>query len=715
MEELDMFGGPEAPENAPGGQEKMIPREPPEVAEARRQLCARMQDDIKADKKHWQGAFKKMKEDQRFAAGKQWPNQKDDDDRYVANIVLRHIQQRVAAIYGKNPRVVARRRERLLSSVWDGTQQALMEAQQALMMNPTDPGALAIITDAQMTKAQIQMFERVARTLEKLFEYSLDEQAVDFKTMMKATVRRAITTGVGYVKMSFHRAMKMRPEVEARLADYSERLSTVQQLSADLADEQAVPDSAESEQLRLAIQALAQEEQILVREGLIFDYPDSDKIIPDRKCKQLKGFLGCDRVTQEYDLTADEIKRIYEIDVAGAGAHAYSIGPQNDVGEQAVAHLEGRHDKGDSSAQHFFRVWETYSRADGLVYVTCDGYEDFLQEPAQPDSFTERFWPWYPLTFNDVYADDTIFPPSDVRLIRDMQTELNRARQGLREHRRANRPKTAVAAGMLSDEDKAKLQSHPANAVIELEALAPGQAIEQVLQPFKNPPIDPALYDTNPSFEDILRTVGVQEANLGGTSGSTATETSIAESSRMSSLSSNVDELDGMLTEMARNGGQILLSEVTRETVQQVVGEGAVWPEFDRDTVAREIYLEVEAASTGRPNKAAEIQNASQIMPMLMQIPGISPEWVASELIRRMDDRIDLTAAFAQGLPSIQAMNQMAIRQMNGGSGGSPGGAGVDPGGQGAQGAMNAPDTAPPQNNVAARPEGASQDNPVLG
>lgn len=699
------------------GDEKMIPREPPEVAGARRLLCARMKAQVEMDKKHWKSAFKKMRDDMKFAAGKQWPNQKDDDDRYVANIVLRHIQQRVAGIYGKNPRIVARRRERLLSTVWDGTHQALTEAQQMLMQNPMDPGALAIIMDAQQVKAQTTMFDRVAETLEKLFTYSLDEQAVDFKTMMKSTVRRAITTGVGYVKMSFHRAMKMRPEIEARLADYSERLATVQQLASDLADEQSLPDSAEAEQLRLAIQALGQEEQILVREGLVFDYPDSTKIIPDRKCKQLKGFLGCDRVTQEYDLTADEIKRIYNLDVAAGGAHAYVIDAHGDVAQQAVAHMQtSGQNEGAEDAQHLFRVWETYSRVDGLVYVMCDGYKDFLQEPAPPECYTARFWPWYPLTFNDVYAEDTIFPPSDVALIRDMQEELNRARQGLREHRRANRPKTAVAAGMLSDEDKEKLQDHPANAVLELEALQPGQAIDTVLQVLKGPPIDPALYDTSQSFEDILRTVGAQEANLGGTAGATATETSIAESSRMSAMSSNVDELDEMLTELARNGGQILLSEVTRETVQQVVGEGAVWPEFDRDTIAREIYLEVEAASTGRPNKAAEIQNATQIMPLLLQIPGISPEWVGRELIRRMDDRIDLTTAFAAGMPSIQAMNQMMIRQLMGGgmnTGGAP--AGPDPGGQGMNGAMNAPDPAPPQNNVAARPEGANQMNPMLG
>jgi hypothetical protein len=42
------------------------------------------------------------------------------------------------------------------------------------------------------------------------------------------------------------------------------------------------------------------------------------------------------------------------------------------------------------------------------------------------------------------------------------------------------------------------------------------------------------LYETNSEMEDILRIVGRTGSNLGGMSGATATESSIAEGSRMS-------------------------------------------------------------------------------------------------------------------------------------------------------------------------------------
>ena len=63
-------------------------------------------------KKHWKKSFDRMKEDTDFYMGKQWSSN-DNDDRYVANIVQRHVGQRVSALYAKNPKFVAKRRETL--------------------------------------------------------------------------------------------------------------------------------------------------------------------------------------------------------------------------------------------------------------------------------------------------------------------------------------------------------------------------------------------------------------------------------------------------------------------------------------------------------------------------------------------------------------------------------------------------------------------------
>ncbi len=711
---------------------KIMDREDPELSRSREALVKAWSANLKQAKERWKDDFKRMRSDQEFARGKQWPNDPSNSS-YVVNITLRHIQQRVAALYAKNPKAVARRRERLLSTVWDGNSTSLKAAMEATQMAmqaqapQVDPmtGAMmppmpvppelqqaaqmaqAVIQDAAQVHDQIQQLNRISKTLEILYDYNIAEQLHPFKTMMKMMVRRSVTTGVGYVKLGFQRLMEVRPEIEARIADISNQLATMEQLSADIADGEIDHDAAAAEQLRLLVQDLEGQKDHVVREGLIFDYPTSTSIIPDPKCVHLREFLGADWVAQEYMLSADEIKKIYKVDV-GKSFNSYK---RADIGQNveslAAKYMGDSLKDSDSLAQDVACVWEIYNKTDGLVYVVCDGYKDFLREPAAPEIFMERFYPWFAYVTNECDNEKTIFPPSDVTLIRHPQMEINRSREGLREHRVANRPLTVTAQGMLDEDDLAKLQNRPANAVVELNALQPGQKVDDLLQPLRGPGIDPNMYETNGAFEDIMRAVGTQEANLGGTSNSTATESSIAQASMTSSLGSSIDDLNDVLTQLARAAGQILLLNVSKETVTQIVGPGAVWPEMSAQDVAQEIFLEIEANSTGRPNQAEEIQNAEKIVPLLLQIPGINPEFVAKELLRRMGDRFDMEEAFTADLPSIVAMNSAKGLSASGG--------GAAPGAmtQGPQGAGNAQQP-PPMNSQGARPPSGPPQLPTM-
>ena len=86
--------------------------------------------EVKHAKKHWKPAFERMKEDQDFCLGKQW-SKNPKEKRYVANITLREVTQRVSFLYARNPKAVAKRREMILNTVWDGTEQSLQAIQEA--------------------------------------------------------------------------------------------------------------------------------------------------------------------------------------------------------------------------------------------------------------------------------------------------------------------------------------------------------------------------------------------------------------------------------------------------------------------------------------------------------------------------------------------------------------------------------------------------------
>jgi len=171
--------------------------------------------------------------------------------------------------------------------------------------------------------------------------------------------------------------------------------------------------------------------------------------------------------------------------------------------------------------------------------------------------------------------------------------------------------------------------------------------------------VDPGLYETAGLFEDMQRVTGNAEANLGGTGNSSATESTIAETSRQGTLGLDGDDLDEMLTALFRACGTVLLTEMSAEQVKEIVGVGAVWPELSRADVAKEMWLEVKGGSSGRPNQASDAATFERVYPLLVQVPGISPRWLAEKAIRIADDDADLEDAIIDGIPSIIAQNSM--------------------------------------------------------
>ena len=88
-------------EQTPGDDDtkSKVRRGEPQISEERKALVSRWTTAVRADKKHWKPAFDQMRRDQDFAYGKQWNDDNWEDDRYVVNITLRHIQQRTASLY----------------------------------------------------------------------------------------------------------------------------------------------------------------------------------------------------------------------------------------------------------------------------------------------------------------------------------------------------------------------------------------------------------------------------------------------------------------------------------------------------------------------------------------------------------------------------------------------------------------------------------------
>ena len=298
--------------------EDLLERDAPDPPQQRKELVSDWCGKIKRAKKYWGPVYERMKLDQDFAAGYQW-SKEERDDRYTANLTLRIIAQRVAFFYAKNPKFDARRRQRIMNTVWDGDQSTLMALQQSaaqvsqqVAMGVMDPmmaqqaqaTAMPILQDAARVKQQEETLGKIGKTLELLFRSQIESAAHDFKQMMKMTVRRASTTGVGYVKLGFERVMQKKPDIEQRLADISNRLSTLSRLSADLHDDETDPPPGPDGRTATAPDAGSQQPNASRRpRGAHVRLPNVHVDHPRSEAHIVEGVLGqADWVAEEYIL-----------------------------------------------------------------------------------------------------------------------------------------------------------------------------------------------------------------------------------------------------------------------------------------------------------------------------------------------------------------------------------------------------------------------------
>ena len=681
------------------------PAAAPEQSEGDRALVQKKLKIIKADKKHWKPDFDRMRRDMFMVyhgRDKDWSEKK-----YKAYFISRHINQKTASIYAKNPKVVARRKEMLDFAVWDEDPKSLLTAMQVVqqaqmaaqarqlalaevamgaggldapamghnggpplemppdpMQDPAVLNAQAIIQDVQVGMQRRQLIEKFGKTLELLYTNAMRRQTpLDFKSGMKQVVRRASTTAAGYCELGLQRQWGVPKAINNELNDARTRLEYIEKMLREAGDASKPEDLAEQAQLQKTIADLEAKPQICLRAGLTFAWHQSTRIIPDRLCKSFAGFIGARHITIEELLPKSEVEAKYKVDLAD-GYTPYNVKGEKtgyDHGDDAEDEDYGGAFAPDRKADDLVCVYRMYDKVSGLLYVMCEGHSRFLQEPASPDIKVPRFWPIYGLTFNQTESENEVFNPSDATLLRDMQNELNRSREGKREHRAAARPRFVAANGTFDpDKDLPALETGRPFEIILLTG-DPNVDIEKRVKPFPMPGVDPNLYDTNEVMQDAMLTVGAQPAQLGGTSKSTATEAAIADGASSTSDGSAIDDLDAFLTDLARDGAIILQANLTKEDVIREVGPGAVWIEdlgMSYEDIQEEVYLEVEAGSSGKPNQAQEVRNFKELAPLMLQIPGIPPEKLAKEAVRRLDDRLDLNEWFVEGLPAMVAANR---------------------------------------------------------
>lgn len=618
----------------------------PEAEPAVENAVGRWTKRIQAAKRHWKPQFDRMQDNMDFVAGYQWDGQMDmRGHRYVCNMTIQMVNHKVATLYARNPQVAVIRRPRLDFQLWDESQEQLIEmlqrVQQGLMTGVPDVEAEATLRDYQVGRQHQQMVKKVGKTLQYVYQHQIDSQSPEFKEQMKQLVTTTVVCGVGYVRVGYRRERPTAPGAD-RHPGQKERMSAAQDIFRRMEEGELDETAPEVEQLKLLLNSMGYSDEGM-EEGLTFDFPDPTSIIPDPRVTSLAELTGAKWLVQEYILPLDEVNAFFNTQISVTGGVKF--------------YSEGSGD-GEGDGSKCVALWEVMDLSSRNHFFIVDGHKEYVQPPAPMEPQTRRFWPVFALTFNRVVVSSgskkaSPFPPSDVDLVFHSQKEWNRTRHSLRGHRKANAPKYLSRKNLLSVEDKQALQDAEENQILELDSLPSDVEPSKFLQPMAHAPIDPSLYDTRPLEADFMMASRTQAANMGPAQPDvTATVGTIAEQSRQSVAASNVDDLDSLLSRMAEFGGEVVMRLMLLQTVQRIVGAGAVWPQTERELFVNEVYLQVIMASSGRPNKAMEVANFERLAPALLQA-GVNPAFIIREAVRRLDDQLDVAEAMpVPGLPT---------------------------------------------------------------
>jgi hypothetical protein len=665
----------------PGTQEE---HEKQQATESRKALVKDLTAEIRKAREFWNPVFEQMRKDMAFASGDQWDDNEDKmSDKYQVNFVQRELNQEVSSIYAKNPTATCKRKKRLEYQVWDGEAESLAKAKDAIgeaLQSGGQPPveALAIYQDFKKGQERKRTVDRMAETLELIWEHEAEEQSPDFESQMKDLILREKTTAVGFVTVKFRRENESPVVSSATQASVVERLEKILQLSKAVVsdDPNHNKDSATAEDLKLMVLALAKSvqdgEAKVLSEGLVLDFKPSTSVIVHPKCRNLIGFVGADWVTEEFMMSPAAVEAQWKVNVKAAGQgtiqYQHGVEAQNTVSLKTTAGgSEKNTGKGEWADDSEVCVWLMYHKVKQLTYVICDGYDDFLEEPCSPWPAVKGFWPILALKLNRLEIEEnkpttgvTIYGKSAVSLMRPMQQEMNRSQEALREHRFANRPGHTCGKDTFTNNDRTALAKRAAHDVIPLDNVPPGADTSKALNPIATIEIDPALYRTDGLMQHVMLAVGSQQANLGQQAANEkATGQAIAEQSRIQSASSEVDSIDKFLSDLVRVAGEMALQEMSTKTVEAIVGPGAAWPttQEGRAAVRNHLFLSIEAGSTGRPNKQVEVSNLREMMPQMIELAreeGLPMDPLVKHAAKVMEFDFDLDEWLAQRQPKQQ-------------------------------------------------------------
>lgn len=503
--------------------------------------------------------------------------------------------------------------------------------------------------------ARYQVVKRFARTARVVVQHEWREAKL--KEQIRRQIRSTLTTGVGWIKVGVQTATGPDPEIAREIEDARQQIIHIEALIEQIKDDQAALQTQEAARasIRDNIAALEQRLQVTVATGLIYDVVQAENLIVLGDLADLQDYRWASAIVERIWYTPEQAREKFglsaeKLSQAKTYTERHSGGTgreQNDspTGEQAV----------------FLCVYEIWSKQDQTVYTVLDGVDGYVRAPFSPDPVARRFYPYFLYATN--WIDGRKWPASDVEDWVDLQDEFCEARSRFRTHRRRAMPARVVDSQVISDTATQKKLTEPeTNELIPVNNPQPDKPIENLVGVLSYPHVDLALYDTAPIRADLMLVSGIQDADRGAVfTAKTATEAEIQEKGNINRLSSRIDVLEDMLSELAKYTLEMCLQIFAAADVTRIAGEGAAWPSLQesRDELYEMLDVDIQGGSTGKPNLLAQQQAWAVLLPQTQQMVLQIAQYRANALKSQMAG----DALGAQMLSSIADSLESLLRE----------------------------------------------------
>ena len=547
-----------------------------------------------------------------------------------------------------------------------------------------------------------------AKTLQSVISSLWRAPTSTLKKNAQKMVRSALSTGVGWMKATIICKGTNIPQMQTQLNDSRQNIAMLESCKQQLLNddptyggEYQTPEEIDAKMLELQeLEAsLAQKLEVALRKAMIFDFVGGEDVQCSIDVNDLSDYLSCGWIanaiyrnekavlsefpnltktdlanaTKYYQRSTRDLQPIEESTYVSVTGLAPASAESDVFAAEAERYTSSASPSGttfaDTSAPCFYKILERWNRLTGHVETMIEGCKKFAKPEYQPDYPTSRFYPYFLLMFYPV--DGARHPQSLPWRLRKLMDEYDAARSTKRLTRERSIPGVLFLEGEVDSEGMDKVKQGTTAAFIGLKPTSPAAKIGDLFAPKPVANIDMRMYETAEIIMDMERVSGVQEALQSSVSvEKTATEAEIQQTGFASRTTSDRDQLETLLTELAVYTGELALGALSTQDAQRICGSGALWPEgMSIDDLLTMVEIEIKAGTTGKPSKSGDRDAWGAILPLIQTLmkeiqmatlTGNLPLAEAlSNLLResmtRMDDEID-PEQFIPQVPDIPAL-----------------------------------------------------------